>query len=106
MFKNLIQDIAQVPEIRYFAKVSAVRGLMIEIEGAKGALSVGDHAYIDSRLQETIACEIVAFQGDRILAMPFKHLEGIGPGCTAHFADFLMIAAIYGGNTVTVGGGD
>ncbi len=48
-------------------------GGRLDIEGAGG--------------QGTIPCEIIGFQGDRALAMPFGSLEGVRRGCPAFVRD-------------------
>ena len=73
-----------IDELEVFGRVSAVRGLLIEIAGPVAAMHLGGR--IDIRIEggEPVACEVIGFSGERALAMPFGSLQGVRRGCPAH----------------------
>lgn len=78
--KNLIDDMAALPECRCYGSVSAVKGMLVEISGIRADLSVGDRCRIEARGEKKVVCEVVGFNSDKVLAMPFMNLDGVGPG--------------------------
>ena len=58
-----------------------VVGLLIEIGGVQGGVSIGDHCAIVGRNGRHVGCEIIGFRRGRALALPFGSLDGIGQGC-------------------------
>ncbi len=68
---------------RYYGKVTSILGMLVEIGGIEGQLSVGDRVYLEARAKKTVACEIVGFKNERALAMAFSDLEGVGLGAKA-----------------------
>lgn len=65
-------------------RVAAVKGLLVEIAGPISAMSLGGRLDIEIGVGLNVPCEIVGFDGERALAMPFGPLEGIRRGCPAH----------------------
>lgn len=78
--KNLINDITALPEYRCYGSVCAVKGMLVEISGIRAELSVGDRCAICARGGKKVVCEVVGFNNDKVLAMPFMNLDGVGPG--------------------------
>jgi flagellum-specific ATP synthase len=70
--------------VNVHGRVAAVKGLLVEIAGPVGAMSLGGRIEIEVGAGRFIPCEIVGFDGDRALAMPFGVLEGVRKGCPAH----------------------
>ncbi len=75
--RTLIGEIERLPAHRYYGRVTAVLGLLVEVGGLVGGLSVGDRCYIIGRGGERIACELVGFRNQRALLMPYSQMEGI-----------------------------
>jgi flagellum-specific ATP synthase len=86
-FDNIISDIDTISEHEYFGSVNAVKGMLVEIAGVKTPLSVGDRCQIIARGNRKIPCEVVGFDGHKVLTMPFSTLDGIGPGCKAKLSN-------------------
>ena len=86
-FLSPSQAIQRIAPQRYYGRVAAVMGLMIEIGGIAQVLSVGSRCRITSRAGRPLACEIVGFRGSRAVALPFGSLEGIGIGCLVEMVD-------------------
>ena len=80
---NLISDLNRIPESIVFGTISGIQGMLVEIAGVQGNLSVGDRCDIAARGAKLIACEVVGFRAGRALAMPFGSLDGVGLGCKA-----------------------
>lgn len=73
----------QIPQYRFYGRVTSVQGLLLEVGGVQRRLSVGDHCRIQRRGASELLCEVVGFRSGRALLMPFGPLEGIGLGCRA-----------------------
>ncbi|MEQ9360811.1 MAG: flagellum-specific ATP synthase FliI, partial [Rhodospirillales bacterium] len=65
----------------YFGRVANVVGLLVEVEGLQGAVSVSDHCDIFTKNGGKIPCEVVGFRDGKALIMPFGAVDGIGMGC-------------------------
>ena len=84
---TLINELERLPVHRVFGRVSAVQGLLVEVTGVQGNLSVGDRCYIIARDNRKVTCEVVGFRDGRALLMPFGVLEGVGLGCRAEIGE-------------------
>ena len=73
-----------VEDADVYGRVVAVRGLLIEIAGPVGAMRLGGRVEIDIDGATRVPCEVIGFEGDRALAMPFGNLSGVRRGCAAH----------------------
>jgi flagellum-specific ATP synthase len=80
ILKTLIDEIARVRTVCAYGRVSAVLGMLVEIDGIHSFLSVGDRCEILGRGESRIRCEVVGFRNGRALAMPFASLDGVGLG--------------------------
>jgi len=80
---NIINEISHLPPYRVYGQVINIVGLMIEVGGVKGNLSIGDHCIIYARNDRRVTCEVIGFAGGNALVMPFSPLDGIGMGCRA-----------------------
>jgi len=66
-----------------FGQVQNIIGLLVEIGGVQGNLSIGDYCIIFTRTNKQVKCEVVGFSNGNALVMPFDTLDGIGMGCRA-----------------------
>ncbi|MGB0683061.1 MAG: flagellar protein export ATPase FliI [Magnetovibrionaceae bacterium] len=80
---SILNDIERIADKRVEGRVSAVVGLMVEVAGVDGVLSIGDQCVIHGRHGGRVVCECVGFQRGKALLMPFGSLDGIGIGCKA-----------------------
>ncbi|MDR3525912.1 MAG: flagellar protein export ATPase FliI [Rhizomicrobium sp.] len=78
-------QIEALPTLRRFGKVSRVEGLMVEVTGAAGAISLGGQLRIIPNHGPSIPCEVVGFRDGHALAMPMGSLDGITLGARADF---------------------
>ena len=80
--------IERVEALSTYGRVVAIRGLLVEVAGPVAAMRLGGRLDIEGAGgQGVIPCEIIGFQGDRALAMPFGSLEGVRRGCPAFVRD-------------------
>ncbi|MBM3565817.1 MAG: flagellar protein export ATPase FliI [Alphaproteobacteria bacterium] len=85
--KSIVNEIERLPSAVVYGRVRHIVGLLIEIEGIQGGLSVGDRCRIVGRRGNAVYCEIIGFREGRALALPFGPLEGIGLGCRVEVTD-------------------
>jgi flagellum-specific ATP synthase len=83
----LLKDIAAISPVRRFGRVSRIEGLMIEITGAAGAISLGGQVRLTSSSGKEIRCEVVGFRDGRAQVMPLGALDGMTLGARADFDD-------------------
>lgn len=81
--RGLTEAIKDVPELEVFGRVTAVRGLMVEIAGPLGHMAVGARITIELPDGRLVPCEVIGFEGDKALVMPFGGLDGVRRGCRA-----------------------
>jgi len=63
------KEIGRLQPAKVFGKVTAVQGMLIEIGGVQGDLTIGDHCYVEARNRKLI-CEVIGFREGRALVMP------------------------------------
>ena len=80
---NIINEVERLPDHAIYGRVTGIVGLLVEIGGVQGVLSIGDHCAVEGRNGKKVICEVVGFRNDRALVMPFGSLDGIGLGCRA-----------------------
>lgn len=86
-------EINSLSDFRVFGQVKNIIGLLVEIGGVQGNLSIGDYCIISTRTNKKVKCEVVGFSNGNALVMPFDTLDGIGMGCRAEVC--IMDAAIF-----------
>ena len=79
----LLSEIAALSRTQYYGRVRSVQGLLVEVAGPAGAMSVGSRLRISSNLGSEITCEVVGFRNGRALALPFSPLDGVRMGAKA-----------------------
>ncbi|MCC0805704.1 flagellar protein export ATPase FliI [Methylobacterium sp. W2] len=80
--------LAGIHPLETFGRVVAIKGLLVEVVGPVAAMRLGGR--LDIMVENAagaVPCEIIGFQGDRALAMPFGSLEGVRRGCPAMVRD-------------------
>lgn len=79
----ILSEIDHLAEHSVYGRVTAIVGLMIEVQGVQGELSIGDRCRLIGRGERKVMCEVVGFRNERALLMPFGTLDGIGLGSRA-----------------------
>lgn len=80
---GLIADAGAIDATALYGRVTSVRGLMIEVGGPLHAMHVGGLVDLEVSPGRTIPSEVVGFDGDRALVMPFGSVDGLRRGCRA-----------------------
>ena len=83
----LIQEIDAIPRLRRFGRVARIEGLLVEVTGAAGAISLGAQLRLSGGSGKQISCEVVGFRDGRALAMPLGSLDGMSLSARADFED-------------------
>ncbi len=81
--ESLLNEVAEIAPLTTFGRVVGVRGLMIEVAGPVHEMSVGSRLSIETTAKRTVPAEVIGFQGERALCLPFGALEGVRMGCRA-----------------------
>ena len=81
--EHILTEIDRLPEKSVYGRVTAIVGLMVEVEGVEGELSIGERCNLIGRGDRRVMCEVVGFKNERALLMPFGTLDGIGLGSRA-----------------------
>lgn len=77
---NVINEINSIQTEVTYGKVSAVRGLIIEVVGLYNQCSIGSYCKIFTNHGQEITAEVVGIQDEIALVMPFQSTTGIALG--------------------------
>lgn len=83
---TIVHQIDRLPNYRIVGQVTQVVGLLIEVGGVEGSVSVGDYCNVYRRNGEKVVCEAIGFRDNKALLMPFGALDGVGLGCRVEIA--------------------
>ncbi len=83
---HLRAALERVEPVAVYGRVVAIRGLLVEVAGPVAAMRLGGRIDVEGA-GGPIPCEVIGFQGERALAMPFGSLEGVRRGCAAYVRD-------------------
>jgi flagellum-specific ATP synthase len=75
----------EIAPLRLEGRIAGMSGLVIDVDGLSGHVSVGDRLLVAARDGHGIAAEIIGFRNGLAQAMPFGALDGLGPGSAALF---------------------
>lgn len=85
--ESLIVEIAKMSGAQYYGRVTAVRGQSIEIGGASKRLGIGSLLRLSPPGGQALTAEVVGFRDDRVIALPYGTLMGVGVGLRAPIID-------------------
>jgi len=85
--RALLKEIEAIPQFRRFGRVARLEGLLVEVTGAAGAISLGGQVKITGAGGKQIPCEVVGFRDGQAQAMPLGTLDGVTLGARAEFDD-------------------
>lgn len=79
--EKMLTEIDQINTYKHFGKVQRVVGIMIESAGPEA--NVGEVCYIHpkSNGKKPTLAEVVGFNNEKIILMPYSEVAEIGPGC-------------------------
>ncbi len=90
MNQNVINALSQLQDLSpqtTYGEVTKVRGLMVEIKGFGDDLTVGSRVTLCPKRKAKVPCEVIGFEDNAAVLLPFGSLEGVGLGCKAVFSD-------------------
>lgn len=82
---SLEKQLSQLEPVRHYGKLTRVTGLVLEATGVQ--MPLGANCLIKRQQQsisDEISCEVVGFNGHKMLLMPYQDLEGIMPGAPVY----------------------
>jgi flagellum-specific ATP synthase len=85
--QTLQTDLERIQSARFYGRVTAIRGLMVDVTGVQRHVSIGSRVEIETRAGAKVDCEVIGFRDDRTLLMPFGSLEGIGVGSKSYVGE-------------------
>jgi flagellum-specific ATP synthase len=80
MIDSILAEIDRIPTTEFYGRVTAVKGLLLECNGIAPMVAVGDRCEVTQASKKAVLCEVVGFDNDKALLMPFATPEGIGLG--------------------------
>lgn len=78
---NLLADIEKVQNYNLYGKVSKIQGLLLECSGINKITSIGSRCKVIARDGREVIAEVVGFDGQKTMLMPYTELDGVGVGC-------------------------
>lgn len=84
---RLLADLENISPNRFYGRVTAVQGLLVEVAGVERKLSVGSRCHLIAQDERRVLSEVVGFRDGKALLMPFSSLDGIGLGSKAEVAE-------------------
>src|SRR5690625_6442176 len=98
MMDTYLAAIEQADTYKRYGRVLQVVGLMIESQGPAANIGEVCYIYASSSDQQPILSEVVGFNHEKIILMPYSEVTEIGPGC--------LVEATGKPLTIKVGQGD
>lgn len=87
MLQSIVQtalnEIEQIAPHQIYGRVDSVRGLTLQVRGAQAALSIGSRCSVQTRDGRKVLAEVVGFNDEAAVLLPYGNLDGIGMGCRA-----------------------
>lgn len=84
-FDELINIINNIKDYEISGIVSGIKGNLIECFGISQFVSIGSRCKIINKYGNNIIGEVIGFEQDKILMVPFNDIEGVGVGCKVVF---------------------
>ncbi|MCG5103490.1 flagellar protein export ATPase FliI [Oceanobacillus alkalisoli] len=78
---DYIQAIEKADPYKRYGMVSRVVGIMIESVGPEANIGEVCHIHSATKRREPILAEVVGFNNENIILMPYSEVTEIGPGC-------------------------
>jgi flagellum-specific ATP synthase len=86
-FNTLVQKIDELPELEIFGTVFAIQGLTVSAKINSKTIGMGSRCLIKTQQGTDLLAEVVGFDKEAVLLMPFGNLIGISPGCRVYFSN-------------------
>ena len=79
--EKIVAEINAVQSKSFFGKVIKIQGLLVESSGIHEHVGMGGRCKIIARDNREIIAEVVGFEENKAMLMPYTDLDGIGVGC-------------------------
>ena len=81
LIKNIIDEVDRLPSFHEYGQVASVLGMLVEVSGAEGVLSIGDHCHIATGaiMNGEVTLGNESFIGSGVIT---KQCISIGNNCT------------------------
>ncbi|CAK6537875.1 MAG: flagellar protein export ATPase FliI [Candidatus Midichloria mitochondrii] len=76
----MIGEVRAIPDFMVSGVVTAVKGLLVEAKGIEKMAYIGSRCQIEARDDHHILAEVIGFEENTTLLMPFDNINGIGVG--------------------------
>ena len=76
-------QLRRIPPLRISGTVAALSGLLVQVEGLAGHVTLGDRLALQTRDGGSVPAEVVGISGGLVQAMPFVIPDGVCPGADA-----------------------
>ncbi|GGF35258.1 flagellum-specific ATP synthase [Aliidongia dinghuensis] len=80
LLEGISQAVGSLAAHRYWGRVTAILGMLVEVGGIERRLTIGGRCLIIRDHDAPLPCEVIGFREGRTLVMPFGPLTGIGLG--------------------------
>jgi len=80
---SMIKAVEEIADNRVFGRVSRVQGMRFDVEGIRSAVPIGGRLLLRPRPGESLLGEVVGFEQDTAVCLPFGPLDGVRIGCVA-----------------------
>lgn len=78
---NLLKQIEQTDTYKRYGKVVRIIGIMIESVGPEANIGEVCLIHHENKQAKPILCEVVGFNHENLILMPYTEVNEIGPGC-------------------------
>ncbi len=82
MLESLLLRLGDIEPIEIFGKLHSVRGEVVEAIGISKYVDIGTVCMLHIDDKNKILCEVIGFQEDIVLLMPFTDTTGVSPSTT------------------------
>lgn len=78
---DIFSQMDEIDTYKRFGRVKRVVGIMIESQGPTSSIGDVCYIYLSYQMSKKIMAEVVGFNGDAVILMPYSSISDIGPGC-------------------------
>lgn len=79
-FFELENKLNNIKETTVYGKITAIKGLAIEVTGISDVASIGSKCVIENKDNSKLIAEVISFHHDNAVLMPFGSIEGTSIG--------------------------
>lgn len=84
---NILSQIHNVKRYRIFGKVTAIKGILVEVIGLSDFAAIDSRCAIYTRNNNKIIADVVGAEGEILFLLPYNITTNIGVGCEVEFLE-------------------